>query len=114
MSATAPLYTVCPTCRRRVLEVRHDWHEGILIGEPRIDPVTLDHQQVTACVIAGITLWQIHEHAGHHVTSKRSRWWPRRPIPGHIAPVHQCGRVWDAFPLNLAPADHPLPERCPF
>jgi hypothetical protein len=114
MTATAPLYTACALCGGRVLEVRWDWHEGLLIGEPRLEPVSLDYQQVTACIIAGIRLWQLHEHAGKPVTSKRGPWWPRSPLPGHILPEHACGRVWDAFPVDLAPDPLNIPDTCPF
>ncbi len=114
MTATTPLYAACRRCGGRVLEVRWDFQQDILIGAPRLEPVSLDYQQVTACVIAGIPLWQIHEHARKTVTSRRSRWWPRTPVPGHIAPEHGCGRVWDAFPLDLAPDLTPIPETCPF
>lgn len=114
MTATTPLYATCPGCRGRVLEVRWDWHEDLLIGEPRLEPVSLDYQQVTACIITRIPLWQLHEHAGKPVTSKRSAWWPRRPVPGHILPTHACGRVWDAFPIDLSPDPDLIPETCPF
>ena len=114
MTATAPLFAVCRRCGVRVLEVRWDYQQDVLIGEPRLDPVALDYHQVTACVIAGIPLWQVHQHAGKTITSHRSRWWPRKPVPGHIAPEHDCGRVWDAFPINLAPDPNPVPDVCPF
>jgi hypothetical protein len=114
MTATTPLIATCNGCKGRVLEVRWDWHEDLLIGEPRLDLVALDHQQVTACVIAGIPLWQLHEHAGRHITSHRTRWWPLRKVPGYIVPEHACGRVWDAFPIDLAPDADVIPELCPF
>lgn len=114
MTATTPLVAACPACRARVLEVRWDWQQDLLIGEPRLDLVTLDHQQVLACVIAGVPLWQLHEHAGRTVTSRRSQWWPRQKVPGHIVPEHACGRVWDAFPIDLSPEVDPIPEICPF
>lgn len=114
MTATTPLVASCSRCGRHVLEVRWDYHDDVLIGMPRLELVSLDWQQITACVIAGIPLWQIHERAGKTVTSRRTRWWPRKPVPGHIAPEHGCGRVWDAFPLDLAPDPHDIPETCPF
>lgn len=114
MTATAPLYTRCARCGVRVLEVRWDWAEGALFGEPRVDPVSLDREQLTACIVIGIQLWQVHPHAGRTVTSKRTRWWPRQPMPGYIAPVHACGRVWDAFPIDLAPDEITYPTEAPF
>lgn len=114
MTATTPILASCPRCRRRVLEVRWDHHEDTLIGEPTLEPVALDRQQITACVIAGIPLWLIHQHAGRTVTSHRTRWWPRTLVPGHTAPVHACGRIWDAFPITLAPDPHTTPDQCPF
>lgn len=113
MSAT-PVLVSCRRCRARVLEVRADWHEGIVIGEPRLDPVTLDRQQILACVITGIPLWQVHQHAGRPVTSLRTRWWPTKPLPGHTAPEHACRRTWEAFPLSLAPDPTLIPDTCPF
>lgn len=110
----SPLVANCPRCGRRVLEVLADWAGEVLYGEPRLDPVSLDYQQVTACIVIGIPLWQIHDHAGRKVTSRRSRWWPRKPMAGHISPEHACGRVWDAFPLNLAPLETPIPDNPPF
>lgn len=114
MTATTPLAAACTGCGRRVLEVRWDHRDDVLIGAPRIDGVSLDWQQVTACVLAGITLWQIHEWAGRVVTSRRTRYWPTKPIPGHIAPEHHCARTWDAFPLDLAPAETVTPDQPPF
>lgn len=114
MTVTAPLYATCNACRGRVVEVRWDWYEDLLLGEPRLEPVSLDYQQITACVIAGIPLWQLHEHAGRPVTSHRTRWWPKRKIAGHVLPEHACGRVWDAFPIDLAPDPAEIPETCPF
>lgn len=114
MTATTPLLARCIRCGARVLEVRWDWQEGCLFGEPRLDPVSLDYQQVTACIVTGIPLWQVHEHARKPVTSRRRRWWPTHPIAGHIAPVHACGRVWDAFPLELAPDEPTYPTEAPF
>lgn len=114
MTATTPVLVSCRRCGSRVLEVRWDWHGDTLIGEPHLDPVTLDPQQITACVIAGIPIWQVHQRANKTMTSRRSRWWPRSPVPGHIAPEHGCGRVWDAFPLDLAPDPSVVPEHCPF
>ena len=114
MTATAPLYIRCARCGRMVLEVRADWHDDVLIGEPRLDPVSLDRQQLTACILTGIRVWQLHQVAGSPVTSRRSRYWPRTPIAGHILPEHACARVWDAFPVDLARIDTPTPEQCPF
>lgn len=114
VSATAPLMTRCRRCGARVLEVRADFHLGVLIGEPRVDPVHLDRDQVLACVLVGIRLWQIHEHAGRTVTSSRSRYWPRTPVPGQIAPTHACGRVWTAPALDLVPDEPVYPEQPPF
>lgn len=114
MSVKAPLETRCPRCGRGVLEVRDDWREGVLIGTPRIDPVALTADQIVACVLAGIRVWQVHQRAGRWVTSARSRWWPRRPIPGHIAPSHHCARAWDAPRLQLAPDASHVPDICPF
>ena len=114
MTATTPRYVTCPACRGRVLEARWDWHGDVLIGEPLLEPVSLDYQQVTACILTGIRLWQLHEHAGHAVTSRRGRYWPKTKIPGHILPEHACSRVWDAFPIDLAPDPAAIPETCPF
>lgn len=114
MTATAPVYITCRNCHRQVLEVRWDFHQGILLGEPRIDPVSLDYQQITACIITGIHLWQLHEHARRPVTSHRTRWWPRKPVPGHVLPEHDCARTWDAFPVDLAPEDPTIPAQPPF
>ncbi|MEV7875174.1 hypothetical protein [Microbacterium sp. NPDC089188] len=114
MSATAPLAARCARCRRRVLEVRRDFQLGVLIGAPRLDPVRLDRDQVLACVLVGIRLWQIREHAGTTTTSSRSRWWPRQPVDGHTAPEHACARVWDAPALDLAPDEVTYPEQPPF
>lgn len=114
MSTRTPVYATCPDCRRRVLEVRHDHHQGILIGEPRLDPVSLDEQQIVACVITGARIWQLHDQAGEPVTSRRTRWWPLNPIPGHVVPEHVCSRVWDAPRLNLAPDPSATPDTCPF
>ena len=111
---TAPLMTRCRRCDARVLEVRVDFQLGVLIGEPRIDPVSLDAVQITACIITGIRLWQIQERANTTITSSRSRHWPRHPVPGHTAPAHTCGRVWDAPPLDLAPDQPVYPDTPPF
>lgn len=114
MTPTAPLATRCRWCGRRVLEVRRDEHLGVLIGEPRIDPVALDRDQVLACVLVGIRLWQVQKRGGTTTTSSRSRWWPRTPIPGHTAPEHACPRVWAAPALDLAPDEVTYPEQPPF
>lgn len=114
MTARPPLFTACPRCGVRVLEVRGDWADDVVFGEPLLDPVGLDYQQVTACIIAGLTLWQLHPYAGHTVTSRRTRWWPRAPMPGLTVPQHVCGRVWDAFPVDLSPDTDLTPELCPF
>jgi hypothetical protein len=114
MSRTAPLAARCGRCHARVLEVRVDFQLGVLIGEPRLDPIALGATQITACVITGIQLWQIQEHAGTTITSSRSRWWPRRHVDGHTAPAHACGRVWDAPALDLAPDEPVYPEQPPF
>jgi hypothetical protein len=114
MTTTTPLLAACPRCRARVLEVRWDHHEDTLIGAPALDPVTLDPHQVLACVVAGIPLWQVHEYAGHPVTSQRTAWWPTAPLPGHIAPAHRCGTAWDAFPLDLSPDTTLTPDTAPF
>lgn len=114
MITKAPLATRCGRCGRQVLEAREDWHEGVLIGDPRIDPVALDSTQLLACVIAGVRVWQLHQVAGHWVSSVRSRYWPRRPIDGHVSPAHDCGRIWTAPRLNLAPDASHVPDICPF
>jgi hypothetical protein len=114
MTATAPLVAPCRRCGRRVLEVRADFQLGVLVGEPRIDPVRLDRDQVIACVLTGVRLWQIQEYAGSTTTSSRSRYWPQRPVDGHTAPEHTCGRVWSAPSLNLAPDEVVIPEQPPF
>lgn len=114
MSTRTPIYVTCTGCRRQVLEVRWDHHQDILLEQARLDPVSLDHQQITACIIAEISLWQLHEHAGEPITSHRTRWWPRRRVPGHVLPEHACGRTWDAFPINLAPDPTLYPDTPPF
>lgn len=114
MTATTPLLVACRACGARVLEVRWDYQQDTLIGEPRLDPIGLDHQQIVACIITGIRLWQIHEHARRHVTSRRTAWWPRKPVPGFTAPEHACGASWDALPISLAPEFTPIPDTCPF
>lgn len=110
----APRYVTCPRCRTQVLEVRDDYQLGVLIGTPLLDPVALQPRQIVACVIAGIRLWQVHEHAGRPVTSSRSRWWPKKPVPGDTSPVHRCGRIWDAPALDLVPDELTTPEQPPF
>lgn len=114
MSATAPLFIRCPRCTRDVLEVRMDFQLGVLVGNPRLDAVQLDQDQITACIIAGLRLWQIEQRAGRLYTSGRSRWWPSQPVPGFIVPEHSCSRVWDAPALNLAPPALPTFAEPPF
>lgn len=114
MTTKTPILASCRRCGARVLEVRWDWRDDTLIGEPLLDPVSLDRHQVLACVLTDVALWQVQEHAGHPVTSRRTRWWPRRPIAGHTAPEHACGRVWDAFPISLAPNPTHIPDVCPY
>ncbi len=115
MTAVAPLYTNCARCGARVLEVRWDWQADILLGDPRLDPVALDHQQITACILIGVRLWQLQQRlTGTWTTSSRGRWWPRGPVTGHTLPEHACGRRWDAFPVDLATTPTPVPELCPF
>ena len=114
MTSKAPRYVTCTRCRVRVLEVRDDFQLGVLVGMPLLDPVALSQLQVVACVITGVQLWQVHEHAGKTVTSVRSRWWPRRPIDGEISPRHRCGTTWDAPALNLAPEETVYPDQPPF
>lgn len=114
MSAKAPLAARCGRCSRRVLEVRADHHLGVLIGTPRLDPVGLTRDQVLACVLTGIRVWQIQEHAGKTATSLRTRYWPMRPVDGHTAPEHTCTRTWDAPALDLAPDEVVYPDQPPF
>lgn len=114
MTATTPLYTACTACKARVLEVRWDFHQNMLLGAPRLDAVALDREQIIACIVIGIPLWQLHQHSNKTVTSHRTPWWPRHPVDGHIVPEHACGRTWDAFPIDLAPDVTPIPDTCPF
>jgi hypothetical protein len=114
MTATTPLAATCTRCGAYVLEVRWDFHQDVLIGAPLLDPVSLDRQQVLACVITGVPLWQVDTRGDRTITSHRTRFWPRHPVPGHIAPEHRCGHQWDAFPLELAPDPTTIPELCPF
>lgn len=114
MSATTPRYVTCPRCRARVLEARWDYQGDFLIGTPLLDAVALQPSQIVACVVTGIRLWQVHQHAGHTVTSRRTRWWPTRPVDGDVVAEHACGRVWDAPPLDLAPDPDVIPDVCPF
>lgn len=102
MSATTPLAATCTKCGRRVLEVRWDFDLDTLIGRPRLDPIELDAQQIVACVITGMPLWQVYEHAGRTVTSQRGPLWPREPMPGHIVPEHTCDRTWTGPAVILA------------
>lgn len=115
MTATSPLYTSCFRCGTSVLEVRWDWQLNTLYGAPRLDPVALDYQQVTACIITGLPLWQLHRRlSGQWLTSHRTRWWPRAPMPGHIVPEHACAARWDAFPLDLSTTSPTYPDTPPF
>ncbi|WP_431800356.1 hypothetical protein [Microbacterium kunmingense] len=114
MTRPNPDLISCPRCRRRVLEVTWDYQADFLFGMPRLDPVTLDQQQIVACVITGVPLWQLHRNARGLLTSHRTRWWPRRPIPGHIVPEHHCTRQWDAFPIDLTTTDTVTPAEAPF
>lgn len=104
MTATAPLLAPCGWCGAQVLQVRWDYQLDTVIGDPRLDPVALDQQQVTACIIAGIPLWQLQQRStGRWITSARSRWWPRRPVDGSTVPEHDCSRRWDAVPAPFTP-----------
>lgn len=114
MKTKAPLFINCPRCGRRVLEVREDFELGVLVGTPRLDAVQLDPMQITACIITGVRLWQIQKRAGKTITSGRSRWWPREPVPGVTVPEHSCGRIWEAPELNLAPPAVPTFAEPPF
>lgn len=114
MTATTPRYATCNRCGARVLEVRWDYQIDSLFGAPLLDPVVLDEQQIVACVIADIPLWQIHKHAGQHVTSRRTRWWPTSPMAGATSPLHACGRSWPAPALDIAPEPTTTPDTCPF
>ncbi|WP_091232557.1 hypothetical protein [Microbacterium sp. 3J1] len=114
MKTKAPLFINCPRCNRRVLEVREDFELGVLVGTPRLDAVQLKPDHIVACIITGIRLWQIQERAGHTITSGRSRWWPREPVPGFTVPEHSCGRVWDAPAIDLAPDEIVYPDQPPF
>lgn len=110
----APVYVTCPTCRRRVLEVQWDYRDNFLLQHTLLDPVALDQQQILACVITDVRLWQLQRGGEGYRTSRRSRWWPRRPVPGHTLPEHQCQRTWDAFPIDLARPEDLLPVNAPF
>lgn len=115
MTATSPLYASCRRCGAHILEVRWDWQLDTVIGTPRLDPVALDYQQITACVVAGIPLWQLQrQRLGNWVTSRRSFWWPRTPVDGHTLPAHACGARWDAFPVDLSTAPVTYPDTPPF
>jgi hypothetical protein len=114
MKTKAPLFINCPRCSRRVLEVREDFELGVLVGTPRLDAVELDANHITACIITGVRLWQIQKRAGRTITSGRSRWWPREPVPGFTVPEHSCGRVWDAPALDLAPVEPVRYDQPPF
>jgi hypothetical protein len=114
MSQITPRYVTCPRCRSRVLEARWDFQMNTLIGTPLLQPVSLTPDQIVACIITSIPLWQVHEHAGKPITSRRTPWWPRGPIAGDIAPEHACGRTWDAPALDLAPDEIVYPDQPPF
>lgn len=116
MSAVSPLAASCPRCHARVLDVRVDFDLGVLIGAPRLDPTVLEDAGIVACVITGIRLWQVYEHAGRTVTSQRSAGWPRKPMPGVVLAEHTCKRVWPGAPIDLAPLTAPttVPDICPF
>lgn len=115
MSARAPLTTVCTRCDRPILEVRWDDQLDTIIGRPRLDPTSLDDQQIIACVIVGVDLWHIgRSKLGHHTTSQRTPWWPTEPIPGHIVPEHHCARTWHGTLLDLTPPTHHTPDTPPF
>lgn len=114
MSAVTPLMTACRRCGRHVLEVRIDFDLGVPVGTPRIDPVTLTPEQVVACVITDVPLWQVYEHGGRTVTSQRGRLWPREPMPGDTVPEHACTRTWTGPPLVLAQPKTPTLTEPPF
>lgn len=114
MPATAPLRTHCPRCGVTVLQVRWDWQENTIIGEPILDPVALDQTQILASVLTGIPLWQIQPRLGSWVTSQRGRWWPTGPTPGHTVPEHACGRHWAGPPVRLAHDPATAFTECPY
>ena len=116
MRAVSPLAAACPRCHARVLDVRVDFDLGVLIGTPRLDPAVLDATAIVACVITSVPLWQVYDHAGRTVTSQRSAWWPRAPMPGHVLAEHACARTWPGAPIDLAPfvAATAVPDICPF
>lgn len=114
MTRTTPRYITCPRCGRRAIEARWDYQGDMLIGTPLLDPVKLTLTQITAAVITSIPLWQIQEHAGRPITSRRHTWWPRRPVDGTTVPEHACGRVWDAPTVDLAVDDPTYPDQPPF
>jgi hypothetical protein len=104
VTAVAPLYAPCPRCQVQVLEVRWDWQLDTVIGTPRLDPVALRPDQVTACILTGLQTWQLQRRVtGVWTTSHRWRHWPTRPVDGETLPAHLCGRVWDAPPVRMAP-----------
>ena len=115
-----PLVESCPKCGRRVLAVREDDYHEFVIGRPLIDPVALNQQQVIACVLAGIDLWQVTRRVLGWVTAHRDVSWPyppkpgQPPYPGHIAPVHRCTATWDAPPIDTQPDRAPVPDKPPF
>lgn len=114
MSTLTPRYVTCPRCQACVLEARWDYQNDTLFGTPLLDPVALNSQQLVACVITDVPLWQVHKHAGRHVTSRRTHRWPTRPVPGATVPAHACGRTWPGQPLQLAPDPTTIPDTCPF
>jgi len=109
VTATTPLVGTCPRCKARVLEVRWDYELDLVVGKPRLDLTVLSLEQITACIITGRDLWQLHEHAGRKVTSHRSRWWPRAPIDGTVHAEHRCGTVWPGTDVILAEPQPPAP-----
>lgn len=115
MTTTSPLYAACHRCGARVLEVRWDFQENTLLGAPRLDPVTLNAEQHIACIVTGVSVWQVQRRrTGEWVTSHRNRWWPTRPVDGHTVPEHACGRRWEGPPLDIATSPSLTPEHCPF
>ncbi len=115
MSTRTPVITPCPHCRIDVLEARWDDQDGMPpIGTARLDPVALDHQQRVACIITGVRLWQLQDSPLGLRTSLHTRWWPARPVNGHVLPAPRCGTTWDAFPVDLKPLTITYPDDPPF
>ncbi|MFI8593760.1 hypothetical protein ACIGCK_04930 [Microbacterium sp. NPDC078428] len=114
VTARAPLAAVCARCGARVLEVRWDHYWDTLIGTPLLDPVALDQQQIVACVITRVRLWQLQLDARGWRTSHRGPYWPPHPVPGHVLPEHRCGHAWDAFPVDLSGDTPTYPDIPPF